>query len=259
MCQTGCQYTPVASIATCVTRCAASQSRNAIRPCTVVANSATCGWRRPAPSGTRTHPVTCALWTSSAPTRSKIVSISPPGSNTSQRRPAGPSKQTSLMVVLEATVRDPGEGPRTKLVTGAQAPKAKRRQRATPTSSPISPARGCPKGKTTSGKFGEEVDVIRRIFVVGQQLEPAERQPLGDVARDQQSRRGVGVPAGRAEIHDLGDPLAGGPAEVVLVERLLRELGDISLSTLEGPHRSSLHRTPGPRKGAGQKIPEPMG
>ena len=36
MCQTGCQYTPVASIATCVTRCAASQSRNAIRPCTVV-------------------------------------------------------------------------------------------------------------------------------------------------------------------------------------------------------------------------------
>jgi hypothetical protein len=46
--------------------------------------------------------------------------------------PAGPSKQTSLMVVLEATVRDPGQGPYTKLVTGAQAPRAKRCQRATP-------------------------------------------------------------------------------------------------------------------------------
>ena len=47
MCQTGCQYTPVASIATCVTRYAASQSRNAINPATVVENSASCGSRRP--------------------------------------------------------------------------------------------------------------------------------------------------------------------------------------------------------------------
>ena len=32
MCQTGCRYTPLASIATCVTRYAASQTRNASRP-----------------------------------------------------------------------------------------------------------------------------------------------------------------------------------------------------------------------------------
>jgi len=38
-------------------------------------------------------------------------------------RPAGPSKQTSLMVMLKATVRDPGEGPCTKLTTGTQAPR----------------------------------------------------------------------------------------------------------------------------------------
>ena len=36
ICQTGCQYTPVASIATCLTRCAESQPCSAIRPCTVV-------------------------------------------------------------------------------------------------------------------------------------------------------------------------------------------------------------------------------
>jgi acetyl-CoA acetyltransferase len=70
MCHTGCQYTPVASIATCVTRYAASQSRSATNPATVVENSASCGSRRSAASGTRTHAVTCALCTSSAPTRS---------------------------------------------------------------------------------------------------------------------------------------------------------------------------------------------
>ena len=36
LCQTGFQYTPVASITTCDTRCAASQSRSASKPRTVV-------------------------------------------------------------------------------------------------------------------------------------------------------------------------------------------------------------------------------
>lgn len=44
-------------------------------PATVVENSATCCTRRPAASGTRTHTVTCALWTSNAPGRSTTVSI----------------------------------------------------------------------------------------------------------------------------------------------------------------------------------------
>ncbi|CAA9498311.1 MAG: hypothetical protein AVDCRST_MAG53-2250 [uncultured Solirubrobacteraceae bacterium] len=52
--------------------------------------------------------------------------------------------------MLEATVRDPGEGPCTKLVTGPQAPRTKRRQRATTRSSPISSTRGCPKDRKTS-------------------------------------------------------------------------------------------------------------
>ena len=72
---TGFQYTPVASIVTCVTPCAVSQSRNVNSPATVVENSAKCASRRPPAPGMRTHAVTCALWRSSAPGRSTIVSI----------------------------------------------------------------------------------------------------------------------------------------------------------------------------------------
>jgi hypothetical protein len=72
---TGFQYTPVASIVTCVTPCAASQSRSVNSPATVVGNSAKCASRAPPGPGVRTHAVTCALWTSSAAGRSMIVSI----------------------------------------------------------------------------------------------------------------------------------------------------------------------------------------
>ena len=70
----GFQYTPVASIATCVTPCAFSQSRSPSRPCTVVLNSATSSSRPPLPSGTLTAAVSSALCTSKPPTRSKIRS-----------------------------------------------------------------------------------------------------------------------------------------------------------------------------------------
>ena len=51
----GCQGTPVASIATCVTRYPASRSRDASNPRTVVENPARGATRRPAVSRTGTH------------------------------------------------------------------------------------------------------------------------------------------------------------------------------------------------------------
>ena len=75
---TGFQSTPVASITTCSTPNAASQSRNVNSPATVVENSATrCSRERPYP-GTRTHAITCSLCTSSAAGRSTTVSICTP-------------------------------------------------------------------------------------------------------------------------------------------------------------------------------------
>ena len=131
--------------------CAASQSRSAIRPCTVVVNSATSGSRRPSGVGhphARGHLRLVDIQRADA-LKDRLHRPSSDRSPT-ERRPPGPSKQTSLMGVLIATVRDPGEGPRTKLTTGAQAPRTTRRQRATPSSSRISPARGWPKATTTN-------------------------------------------------------------------------------------------------------------
>ena len=61
MCQTGCQYTPVASIATCVTPCASSQSRRPISPRTVVENSARCCSRPPVDTGTHARGHLCLV------------------------------------------------------------------------------------------------------------------------------------------------------------------------------------------------------
>src|SRR5262249_47342764 len=74
----------------CWTPSASSQSRSASRPCTVVLNSARCSVSSP-PSQTRTHPVTLALCTSSAPGRSTILSTSqlPSIDRRSLRRPRG--------------------------------------------------------------------------------------------------------------------------------------------------------------------------
>lgn len=54
------------------------------------------------------------------------------------------------MVALTAAVRESGGSSHAKLTTGTQAPRAKRRQRATTGYSPISPARGRPKARTTN-------------------------------------------------------------------------------------------------------------
>ena len=54
------------------------------------------------------------------------------------------------MVALEAAVRESGASTHAKLTTGTQAPRAERRQQATTRSSPISPARGRPKARTTN-------------------------------------------------------------------------------------------------------------
>src|SRR3954462_953229 len=83
------------------------------------------------------------------------------------------------MVVLKATVRDPGEGPRTKLITGAQAPRTKRRQRTTPESSPISSARGWPKARTTNQVSGWN----RGARVPSEQVERAALRVDEDVAQ----------------------------------------------------------------------------
>src|SRR3954463_16215942 len=77
------------------------QSRSVNNPRTVVANSARCGSRPPAPSGTRTHAVTLALWTSSAATRSTITSITPSRDRPQDRRLRGPVRSKSLRSVLE--------------------------------------------------------------------------------------------------------------------------------------------------------------
>src|SRR3954467_7594005 len=68
--------------------------------------------RSPTSFGTRTHAVTCALWTSSAAERSTIVSIQlPPGRN-DHTVAQGPQKRSSLTVVLAAQSGVPGR-PRT--------------------------------------------------------------------------------------------------------------------------------------------------
>ena len=77
-CQTGFQYTPVASITTCVTRCAASQSRNANSPARSLRTPRDAARARRRRAGTRTHAVTCALWTSSAAGRSTMSPSRPP-------------------------------------------------------------------------------------------------------------------------------------------------------------------------------------
>ena len=62
--------------------------------------------------GTRTHAVTDSLCTSSAPGRSTIVSTTNLLARTATVVVAEePPKQTSLMVVLKATVRGSGEAP----------------------------------------------------------------------------------------------------------------------------------------------------
>src|SRR3954447_1726791 len=68
--------------------------------------------RSPTSFGTRTHAVTCALWTSSAAGRSTIVSIQlPPGRN-DHAVAQGPQERSSLTVVLAAQSGVPGR-PRT--------------------------------------------------------------------------------------------------------------------------------------------------
>src|SRR4051794_34744311 len=62
--------------------------------------------------GTRTHAVTCALWTSSAAGRSTIVSTSPPSGRAHRTVAQGPQKRSSLTVVLAAQSGVPGR-PRT--------------------------------------------------------------------------------------------------------------------------------------------------
>ena len=86
---------------------------------------------------------------------------------------------------------------------------------------------------------------------------------VGAPARGHEERtagRVVGVPAGRVEVHDLSDPLPRGPAEVVLVECLIGELGDVGLGPLEGPpHASSINLASGGHKGRGPKDPRSVG
>jgi len=60
------------------------------------------------------------------------VSIKPPTVDHQQGRcPQGLPEQTSLMGALAAAVRESGGSSHAKLITGSQAPKAKRRQQAT--------------------------------------------------------------------------------------------------------------------------------
>jgi hypothetical protein len=77
-------------------------------------NSCTCCSRRPRSSGTRTHAVTCALWTSSAAGRSTMVStFGPlPVASAAPTVAQGPRIQTSLTGVLAAHSGVPGR-PRT--------------------------------------------------------------------------------------------------------------------------------------------------
>ena len=111
--------------------------------------------RRPRP-GTRTHAVTCALWTSSAAGRSTIVSIAPSSSDDTTASPAGAS--TTNESDGRAHRHSPGFPARLprQTITGSQAPRKNRRRQATPPASPISSARGWPQAMTTMKERAED-------------------------------------------------------------------------------------------------------
>jgi hypothetical protein len=67
--------------------------------------------RRPRAAGTRTHAATRSLCTSDGAGRSTTVSIAAPFHSTTPSSPGEPRKLTSLIGVLEATVRGAGETP----------------------------------------------------------------------------------------------------------------------------------------------------
>lgn len=78
---TGFQYSPVDSIATCVTCHCSSQSRSARRSPVLVPNVARVAYRfRPSP-GTRTQALIVSRCTSKPHTRSRMTSILPPSSS----------------------------------------------------------------------------------------------------------------------------------------------------------------------------------
>src|SRR3954452_9580924 len=68
--------------------------------------------RSPHSFGTRTHAVTCALWTSSAAGRSTITSIPPPSRRHHRTVAQGPQGRTNLTAVSQHSPEAPGR-PRT--------------------------------------------------------------------------------------------------------------------------------------------------
>src|SRR5581483_6811721 len=97
---TGCQYTPVLSIATCVTPCSASQSANASGSAVVVGKVRIClvGSPGPALPGVSTHATTVCLWTSRPQPRSYSTSIADSSGRDGGGR--GRPSSTSLLCVL---------------------------------------------------------------------------------------------------------------------------------------------------------------
>ena len=135
--QTGFQYTPVASIATCVTPSAFSQSRSANRPCTVV-----CELRDvlgqlallPHPHAGRHRRL---VHVQRARALNDPLHHEPPSIRSTMIAVRGaPRYQTMLKRVLKATVRGSGKAPTPDLTTGSQAPRKSRRRRTAPRSSP---------------------------------------------------------------------------------------------------------------------------
>src|SRR5262249_34861988 len=110
--QTGFQYTPAASIATCLTPSPSSQSRNASRSLVIVEKVPISSVRFPLRSGTRTHAVTDALCTSSAQQRSYNCSIMTSRSKQRQTPPARSPRVQESGQRAHGTIRDPDEPPR---------------------------------------------------------------------------------------------------------------------------------------------------
>ena len=135
--------------------------------------------------GTRTHAVTCALWTSSAAGRSTIVSIL--ASFRVDRPPTaaqGPQRTNESDSRARSTLRSSGETPHAKLKTGSQAPRQRDRRHGRRPNHP-------PLFKTPEGA----------------------RQPLRELARPVVLRGWIDVPtdACRARI-DEDDRMSSGEA-----------------------------------------------